>query len=171
MDTFGKSRVLGLVVLLLVVLNIVLLTFLWLGRTQKDLRPNRDGGRYLEEQLQLSPEQIEQLNDLRNSHFRKTDDIRRKLHEAREKLHRLWAKENPEQEVRDASNKIGDLQAQLELATFQHFSDIRKICTDQQKKIFDRIIQDVLRMGKGREGSNASGPPFRPDKRKKPTIP
>ena len=45
-----------------------------------------------------------------------------------------------------ALDSITSLQRQIEVVTFDHFYQLRAICTDSQKIKYDEIIQDALRM-------------------------
>ena len=50
------------------------------------------------------------------------------------------------------ANKIAENQKQIEMVTFNHFTEVRKLCTPQQKEIFNEIIEDVLHSLTGQEG-------------------
>jgi hypothetical protein len=49
-------------------------------------------------------------------------------------------------QIQMLSQEIGKNQALLETVTFQHFTEVRKICTPEQQKKFDEIIREALRM-------------------------
>jgi Spy/CpxP family protein refolding chaperone len=44
------------------------------------------------------------------------------------------------------SDSISNYQKQIELITFRHFSEVRSICSPEQQKQFDQIIDEALRM-------------------------
>ena len=48
------------------------------------------------------------------------------------------------------ASAIADNQKQIELVTFHHFEDVRKLCNTEQKKHFDDIIENVLHRLKDR---------------------
>ena len=56
-----------------------------------------------------------------------------------------------------AADNVAKNLEQLDLLTFDHFKQVRTICTSQQQKKFDEIIEDVLQM-------ISSGPPHGPQK-------
>lgn len=145
--------------IVLAAMNISLLVFLWLGHrhNQTLLEGKGPGLRVLEEELGLTEGQKVQLEALRREHFQRMEPLRRQSHEARTRLHSLWATGGTEVQVDSMSNKIGELQAQIERNTFRHFSEIRSICSLEQKRIFDQIIQDVLRQGERKPGDNRRG--------------
>lgn len=150
--------------IVLAVMNISLLVFLWFGyKHNQTLITGGNGGglKVLVEKLSLSEGQRAQLEVLRREHFQRMDPLRRQSHETRAKLHSLWATGGTEAQVDSISNKIGELQAQIERNTFRHFSDIRSFCSPDQKRIFDQIIQDVLKQGDRRPSGPANRNPRR----------
>lgn len=163
MDSITRNKRLGWVVLLLVVMNIVSLSALWIGYTKRPGRetPGKGGDKFLEQKLELRPEQTEKLKALRVSHFNKVEGLKREFRESRKGLHEFWKVENGAAQAKGLAEKIGRLQADIELEIFTHFSDIREICDDKQKKVFDSIIEDVLQGGMRREGPAGNRPPPR----------
>lgn len=163
MDSITRNKRLGWVVLLLVVMNIVSLSALWIGYTKRPGRemPGKGGDKFLEQKLELRPEQTEKLKALRVSHFNKMEDLKREFRESRKGLHEFWKVENGAAQGKGLAEKIGRLQADIELEIFAHFSDIREICDDKQKQVFDSIIEDVLQGGMRREGPGGNRPPPR----------
>ena len=68
----------------------------------------------------------------------------RKLHDS---FFDLLNQNDPDSAVIDSmASLIASNRKQIELLTFQHFSEIRKVCTEEQKQKFDQIINDALRM-------------------------
>jgi len=51
---------------------------------------------------------------------------------------------------------IADNQKAIEMVTYDHFRQVRTICTDAQKTSFDKIIVDVIR---SMNGGMRGGPP------------
>lgn len=163
MDSITRNKRLGWVVLLLVVMNVVSLSALWIGykRGLGGDKPSGGGDRFLEQKLELRPEQTEKLKVLRRSHFKKMNDLKREFHESRKGLHEFWKVENGAAEAKGQAEKIGRLQADIEMEIFAHFADIREVCDDEQKKVFDSIIEDVLRGGQRRGGPDGNRLPPR----------
>ena len=156
MDYLRKNKMIGWLVLLLVLLNTATLTKLWLDKGQRGPRGGQGGSEdLLTKELALTEDQIEQVNSLRNNHFSTMRGIRNEQHKARKTLHELWQNDNAQEEVDVLSSKIGDLQASMELETYEHFSSIRSLLFNEQKTKFDIIIHDVMRKG----DRNMEGPP------------
>ena len=51
---------------------------------------------------------------------------------------------------------IAGIQKQIETVTYAHFAQVRELCTDTQKVVFDRIITDVVNK---MNGPGPGGPP------------
>jgi len=175
-----NSKTIGVAVIVLAIMNLSLLVFLWYGHkhNQRLLAGTGAGSGgagnglvVLTSKLGLSEGQKEQLEIFRREHFRKMEPLRRQSHETRSKLHALWSSGGTSEQIDSLTARIGELQAQIEKTTFNHFSDIRSICSPDQKRIFDQIIQDVLkqgdrrpaepRQGRSGDGSNNRPPPRR----------
>ena len=55
------------------------------------------------------------------------------------------------------AQRIGIVQAQIDLETFDHFSQLRSLLNEGQAKKFDNVIQDVLRTMGPRQGPPPGG--------------
>lgn len=164
----SKSKTIGIAVIVLALMNVALLAFLWFGQKHNQRLINGGGGLLvLTEKLGLSESQRNQLEVLRQEHFRRMEPLRRQSHESRDRLHSLWSGGGTQEQVDSLSAEIGSLQAQIERNTFQHFSEIRAICNAEQKKIFDQIIKDILRQGERQEGPPQRGLDQRPPPRRR----
>ena len=164
MNALKKNKRLGWVVLLLIVMNIVSLSALWIGYTKRPggmKGSERVGANFLKEQLGLTAEQVQSLETLRMDHFSEMEGLRREFLETRETFHKLPRNQQNTDQMDDLAAKIGGLQAQMEKAIYHHFSDMRDLLTEDQKEIFDNVIDDVLRRGEKRGGPHREGPPPR----------
>lgn len=157
--------------ILLAILNIALLAFIWTSRNQVPKRPRNGGKMVFEERLKLNETQKRQLRQLRDQHFRKMEKLRSESQETRKELHSLWAEVDASNKVTELSQRMGTLHAAIEKATFDHFAQIRAICSPEQQKIFDELIKDVLRQGErpgppnGRKPRDGQGPEGLPPSR------
>lgn len=161
MDFIRRNKLLGGAVIVLVIFNAALLVFLWLGRLENNRMNNgpEAKGRFLEESLSLSPEQIDQLEILKAAHFKRINQYQRDFNEARRQLHGLLMTENSDQKAKALSVKMGNIQSKIEISTFDHFASIRAICTPEQQQTFDRIISEVLRKEPSGNGPQGVRPP------------
>lgn len=107
--------------------------------------------------LKFSDEQVKQYDALIALH----QDAMHRLHrEAMDSRTQLFATlSNPSQNSATSDSLaaiIAGCQKKIELVTYNHFAEVRKICTDAQKAEFDKIIADVI---KQMNGNQRGGPP------------
>ncbi len=159
MDYLRRNKLMNGLVIVLVLFNLATLTMLWLGKDLPRPKGHPGGEKLLEEELGLNENQQRQITDLREQHFNSAEGLRRRSRDLRNQLHVLWKKEDSEKEAKKIAEQIGDLQEELEVEIFRHFSSIRKILDDGQKAKFDKIVTDVLRRGdRGPGGPPQDGP-------------
>ncbi len=147
MNSLKNNKYIGWVVILLAILNVALLVFIWNGNNRLPRQPKNSGIRVFEERLELNETQAKQLKQLRDEHFKTIQRLRNQTLETRKGLHSLWAEDDASNKVTELTQRMGTLHAAIEKATFDHFAQIRAICSPEQQKIFDALIQDVLRQG------------------------
>ena len=128
----------------LIALNITLIVILILGRPEN--RPGGgDPGKFIVGELKLTTEQESEFNKLRNAHH---DSIMKLQDEGRKLSKSLFEglKTTSAEKITDSiSAKIAENQKRIEMVTYRHFEEVKKICSAEQKLIFDDIIMDVIR--------------------------
>ena len=164
MGSLKKNNRLGWVVLLLIVMNIVSLSALWIGYTKGPGKGRGDGpgGKFLEERLGMTTAQTRQLRDIREGHFPKMRSLTEDFQQKRKRLHSTLRTGNNNSQLDELAAEVGKAQAKIEREIYDHFSQIRAICTEEQKEIFDKIMIDVLQRGDRRGGPGNGPPPRRP---------
>ena len=192
MDIFSKNRLMGWLVVILVILNLGMLITFWVSRPRgphpDGRKPDKNGinmerpgnpGEFLETELGFNDEQSSRYKELRKEHREKADEIISETRKLKDSFFELLSQPDADSgEVTEMANEIGAKQTELDLLTFNHFKEVRAICTDEQKKKFDDIIEEVLKGMAGtkngppgnRRGPRGEGPPGRngPPDRKGP---
>jgi protein CpxP len=147
---------------ILAVLNVVLLLNMWRKPPHAPMHPPKhmEGGpreRIISE-LKFSPDQIDLYEDLIDKHKTSMNELREKGREIRDQYFDLLKQEQVDQKVySDLTVSIGNNQAEIEKVTFEHFKSVRNLCSLEQKKKFDEIINEVLK-GMARP-PHGGGPP------------
>ena len=148
MNYFYKSRFLLFLIFILVLLNLGTLIFMWLSRPPM---PDRQGGRgenagkFLVEQVGFNAEQQEKYSQLREAHQEMAHQTQDSLRFYKNSLFDNLPTRDSIAADRASAN-IARLQRKLEMNTFNHFVAVRNLCTAEQTKKFDAIIEDVLKM-------------------------
>lgn len=152
-----NTRLSTIVILLLILLNSVTLAFMWLDKPAcppppvpgqnppRPPRPPEGPARFLIEELKFDEMQKAEFDKLKQKHRKATRTLLDSMHIMKEKLFSGIPSGNLQEADKDAS-EIASLQKRLELATFDHFRQVRALCTSEQKKHFDEITGEVLRM-------------------------
>jgi periplasmic protein CpxP/Spy len=150
--TSSKNRILIWSVILLVIVNVAVLVTIWLTHH----RPKPDRGTpadFLIKELGLNNEQQGKLRSLAKEHHEQSMQIRGQIKEARHDLFKLLRQTDvSDSSKKAAADNVAKSLEQLDLLTFDHFRQVRAICTPEQQKKFDQIIEEVLEM-------IATGPP------------
>ena len=159
-----KTKILSIAVILLLILNFGILAFLWLGRPhtpqgipgnppgKQDMNdrmppPGRmEGGpkEFLTHELSFTDKQKQDYEKLIDEHQNDIKKIREQTKKDKDDFWDNLSKKDPD--VNSSASKLAEDQKQLELATFKHFQKVRELCTDEQKKKFDKVINEALRM-------------------------
>ncbi len=156
----NKLRFLTWSVILLLLLNTVTLICLFMTK-KTDQKPPRGEGvsNFIIEKLRLDKQQQEQFFELRRRH----QELMKSIHEDDRDLHDqyfdLLKTDNPDKAKADSlSLLMGQQQSHIEAATFDHFQQLRKLCRDDQKKLFDETIDEITRL-MAPKGPPPGGPP------------
>jgi periplasmic protein CpxP/Spy len=145
-----KNNGLKYVVVAALLINAATLIFFWYNRPPNGDKPHLRPERVLIEALKLDKNQQVMFQTLREKHHRTHDSLLQIMAAQRQVLYRQ------KQVANDSTlHKIGILQAEIERITYNHFTDIRKICTPEQQPLLDNLLEKTVQnilMPKGRRG-------------------
>src|SRR5437763_736656 len=115
-------------VALLAAANIVMAASIWLKKDEAG-RPQPQGGdarEYLVKSLSLNNAQVKAFDGLRKAHFERMKGYKEKMRELKDGLFAQLNK--PRSTHADSlAKQIGELQATIDLETFEHFSGLRSL--------------------------------------------
>lgn len=162
MEAIQKNRVLFITIIALVVLNIATLATIWMMFNQQSNKRNfsdlavmgqrmqpmiKQGfmEKNLEKRIGFSDEQMNEFEILKTKQIQKNDSLMRQIRSQTLTLNGLIALDNfnPSQ-YNELVEKIGLLQSEIVKLNFEHFRNVRKICTTEQKIKFDRFLESEL---------------------------
>ncbi|MDP5122141.1 MAG: Spy/CpxP family protein refolding chaperone [Spirosomaceae bacterium] len=124
----------------LMLLNIALLTFIWIKK------PNHEPPEFLKEKLGFSEIQKEQFETLKGQHQVQMQGIKVEMERLRDKLYGNFSTVNfTDSQVQELTNQIGEKKAEGDFLTYEHFQEVRKICTPEQQREFDKLISEIVR--------------------------
>ena len=149
MNTSGKNKIFTIIVVVLLTANSVSMLYFWWNKVDKGAGQNgpQDAKAFIIKELALTEQQKSAYQQLREEHQQKLRDLHESFKDAKEHLFDLLDKENPSDSlVEQASLQTAKIQQQIEMATFDHFKKLRLICNAEQKKKFDSIIREAIRL-------------------------
>jgi hypothetical protein len=139
MGNRSKNILVGIVVLLILT-NISMMVFIWNTSTrtrkpwQNKNRPLRTE-HFIEERLDLNPEQMKEFSALRSEHREEMDILRGEIRLLNRDFHEAIVMGNTSEESRIAG-QIDSLTYMMKKETVAHIKALANICTPMQKKKF-----------------------------------
>lgn len=151
MERLAKNKLLILLVGILLLANIIMLSF-WLFKPKAQSH-NNSGNKsskgmvsgFLKKDLNFSDEQLKRFDTLRTAHFERIKPFYRELNNSKEVLFgRVYA--SADSSVIDSlAAEIGKRQADIDKNFLNHFRQIRELCTEEQKPAFDSLFPGVIK--------------------------
>jgi Spy/CpxP family protein refolding chaperone len=160
MNYFDKPKILGILVIALLLLNFGTLAFMWLHKPppppprememmRENLPPdNKDGagpGGFLIHELGLNESQQKDFAKLRDEHQAGMKSVHETIKKNKDEFIKLMGSSDSVKASQFADN-IAAGQKQIEMITFDHFKKVRALCDESQKKKFDEIIVEAMKM-------------------------
>jgi Spy/CpxP family protein refolding chaperone len=100
---------------------------------------------FLHRELKLTAVQLEKLDEIRKGFFDATRRHLDEIHDLRQAMTQAALEENPNlDQIRQWSNRLGEIQAAMEFYRFKHFAEVRAICNPEQRIKLDLLLKDVL---------------------------
>ncbi len=172
----GNSKFNAFALIVLVLLNIVTVAALLLKQPEQHAteiimppgpdRPHgppghKGPGNFIVNELELNEEQRAQFDALKETHHTTMKGIHDQVKAKKEAL--FEAIGGDEATATAIAQEIGALQTQLEMATYQHFTALRNICTPEQQTKLDGLMKEIMRhMAPGPKGRPGGPPPPHP---------
>ncbi len=185
MEQGKSSKIWVALVAILMAVNVALLAVIWFGPAHLPPPPSPDNrlagpgqGLSFKERLKITKEQEGRFQEMSKDNRDKIDAIKLEGKKVRDAYFALLMKPEASQQRDSLASVLGVLHKKVEEQTFSHFAELRAFLKDDQKKIFDSIILDVLkslpeqpkvnehqiekgqRQQRPREGEGMERPPF-----------
>ncbi len=137
-----RSKALYIIIAILILLNLSMLWLLWPGK--RGAKPPKAPWKHLSRELSLNEEQTRSVEKLFHQHRMEMDAFHVKSDLLKENLADALISENDSliQTVADSLNAIHHLREQKRI---QHFRDISKLCTPEQKKKLKSVLRKIFK--------------------------
>jgi cation transport regulator ChaC len=109
------------------------------------LKEGLDGQKIMEEQLQLSAEQAQRFEQIRNEHFRRTRPLQDDAHKIRlDILDEIFTSEPNQTRIQNLLAELSGKQNQFEKYLFAHFQELKNACDKQQAEELKFMLIDLI---------------------------
>jgi protein CpxP len=163
MSYFNRNKWWAIAFLLLIAFNVATLIAFWLIRDKRSGPPPGQGAgvvEFLSKELGFDSVQKEKLAHLHDVHQMKMRELRKNNRDAKNDFFDLLQQENiTDSTLQKAAQASTKFEEATDILTFRHFQQVRGLCTEAQKKKFDSVIQEVLRMNAPPPPGAHPGPP------------
>lgn len=106
--------------------------------------PSEQRTRFFREQLDLSPEQVEQFRELNRNYNRSARQITLQLEDLRIQMVNEMGQATPdENKLEGITKSIGNLHAGLKQITIDYYLQMKAVCNEQQQKKLNEIFVSI----------------------------
>ncbi len=149
MSNTSKNKSLVIIIILLLLTNVALLAyFLWLKEPDKPaiLDKNRDRlAESLKNEVGFNDNQVAEYKKIKDAQWDKMKSRFDDLRKAKDSFFHLLSVENAADSIlNNAADSIAYRQKALELEAFAHFKELRKLCTPDQQRKYDSLVQRMF---------------------------
>jgi len=153
METQKKHKVIRWLNIFLLVINIsAFTTILFLNRQNNVISTENSkfsSDEFIKKELKLNDKQFKEVSKLDNKVFRSYQLLLDMQCETNFGLLDELSSEHPSKVRLDSmAKRIGDMKGAITRQTIRHFLNIRKICNPDQKLLLQKLLQDMLAVGK-----------------------
>ena len=100
--------------------------------------------------VNLSAEQIQQMQEMRKKFFDETASLREEMFQKNADLRSLWAQPNPDPSaISEKQKEINALRTQMQTLATQHRLEARKVLTPEQQAQLQNYLSDTANQGPG----------------------
>jgi|SRR5690554_4621964 len=149
MSFLKENKFAAITITLLVILNLALLSIFALPKFMHNSsakKHNKGSGHYMANRIGFNETQLAEYRTLLENHRSNKNELQRNIDTKRKELYDLLKVEgNHAKQVDSLTNEIGMLSSQTEKATYQHFANIRALCTPEQLIKLDNMLKEAMR--------------------------
>lgn len=149
MNTQPKSKILLIIIGILLVANLVLLSFFMINKpaAKKGMRGDRKAmiAEFLQKEIGFNQQQLQQYDSLNQQHRTKVKAMFDEVRNDKENQFKQVTSANfSDSSIINTAALSAGRQKEIEIVMFKHFKDIRNLCTPQQQPKFDSLFYKVL---------------------------
>jgi len=143
----STNKILAIAVILLLIVNIVLLIFIWKGNNRSEPKHPQGNGAFetMAKELNMTEQQKNDYKKLRYDHFAKVRPLFDSIRQYRTSFFKMVRDTTSnEDSLNSYSKRVAEIQATIDKMTFEHFRKVRSLFSGDQQKQFDEYMQKMM---------------------------
>ena len=149
MNYFKEKKFATIAIIILVILNIVTISLLWLGRPShhrsRQLPREKILFDFIAHELELNPVQRLTFENNEKKFMDETKALHFKIDSLKQKLYNTIYEENTDQSMVDSLSAItGNLEAEINKLTYYRLLEIKNLCNGNQQLKYKTLLKDIL---------------------------
>ena len=157
METKNYNKLFSGIIIVLVLINISTLVFLWYSYKMRPPLPPPPPPPLAEfdrkppmldfmiKELNFDESQGKKLGDILDSHHKSVGDISDSMRILKDAISgEIENAKMDEKKIKSIAKQIGDMQTQIEILRYEHFENIKSICTNGQLELFNGMIKNLM---------------------------
>lgn len=114
------------------------------ARQQQNDKEKAERGKFMAKQLQLTPEQIKEFDDLRDKFHNQLEELMDKTRQLSRDIMEEISSENPDTiKLKALSEKFGEAQKEQKEMMVKHLLEIRSKCSPSQQANFRKVLRRI----------------------------
>lgn len=158
MDVFLQNKMLMRLIAVLIIINLVSISaFLWKGVfSESKLLPNsetedsrtpdkeRSISDILKKELQLSREQAEKMQNIREEFFNKEKSLSKIIRSQRDSMNTaMYSVSTDDSLILSLAKRISENEHKMEIMRFEQSKEFKSICTREQLDKFEKLAREI----------------------------
>jgi Spy/CpxP family protein refolding chaperone len=153
MDIFSQNKLLKKVVVIIVIINLVLIGFVFWKEIKKpkhepELYPHpeafKDVSGILKEELNLTAEQTEKIQQLRSDYFEKENSLAKMMKAERDSMNEIMFNRNTDEiKLHQLAHEVAAHEEEMENLRISQAKDLKAICTTEQQEKFEHLVKEI----------------------------
>lgn len=144
-----ENKFAAITITLLVILNLALLSIFALPKfmqSSNNKKHNQGAGYYMANRVGFDEAQLNEYRTLLENYRANRSELQKTMDSKRKELYDLLKVEGDHAEQVDSlTYEIGILSSETEKVSYQHFANIRAICTPEQLVKLDNMLNEAMR--------------------------
>jgi hypothetical protein len=149
MASVSRNKIYVLLIGILLLSNLAMVAFFVANKPEKkEVRRERAGG-YMREALKsevgFNEGQMESFEDMAARHKQQMRPLFEDIGKTKEGFYQMLTQPGtPDSVLNSSAREIGEKQRLIDLKIFNHFQNLRALCTPEQRPKFDTLVQRVV---------------------------